>query len=605
MMPRRIGFASTSGRGLALSLAWLFGLGAGRGPGPAQGDAGLRAVSRRRAGRSPGPSSSATLSVTWSDGGKAFEYRKDGKTYRYDIAAEGRGGQAGHGRRAGPARPGRPGRGGGPERGRQFARSPRPTARSRRSTATATSGSATPTALIEMAVTTDGSEKDRIKNGTASWVYGEELDQNTAIWWSPDGKKLAFYRFDESKVTDYFLQLDQTKVQDKLDVEPYPKAGRPTRSSTCSSTTSKPKKTTKVDVRDGKPFDDDVRRPLRLRRRAGRPTARSSCSTGPTAARTSWSSPPPTPRPASAASSSARSGRRAGSRTTPRSGSSRTASGSSGPPSATGWKNFYLYDLDGKLLATRHRQRVRGRPDRPGRRGGRRPLLHGPRRRQPDEAPAPPGRLDGTGDRRLTDPAFHHTVDVAPDGEHFIDVAQTHDTPARRPGWSTPTARSIETLAESDLSKFDALGPEAGRAAHVQGGRRQDRAVRPAPQAVGLRPEQEVPAAGLRLRRPGDERGPRDLRHAQPADRVRLPRRRVRLPERRGPGQEVPRRDLPEARRGRDRRPGGRGQVAPRPALCRQGAGRDLRHVLRRLRLGPLPAPPPRRLPGRLRRRRR
>ena len=37
--------------------------------------------------------------------------------------------------------------------------------------------------------------------------------------------------------------------------------------------------------------------------------------------------------------------------------------------------------------------------------------------------------LDGKNDRRLTDPEFHHTVDVAPDGKHFIDVAQTHDTP--------------------------------------------------------------------------------------------------------------------------------------------------------------------------------
>src|SRR5262249_7589859 len=28
-----------------------------------------------------------SLSVTWKDDGKAFEYRKDGKSYRYDIAA--------------------------------------------------------------------------------------------------------------------------------------------------------------------------------------------------------------------------------------------------------------------------------------------------------------------------------------------------------------------------------------------------------------------------------------------------------------------------------------------------------------------------------------
>ena len=72
-----------------------------------------------------------------------------------------------------------------------------------------------------------GSEKSRVKYGTASWVYGEELSQRTAMWWSPDGKKLAFYRFDESKVPDFYLATNLTKVQDTLDVEAYPKPGVP------------------------------------------------------------------------------------------------------------------------------------------------------------------------------------------------------------------------------------------------------------------------------------------------------------------------------------------------------------------------------------------
>ncbi len=56
------------------------------------------------------------------------------------------------------------------------------------------------------AVTTDGSDASRVKYGTASWVYGEELAQTTAIWWSPDSRKLAYYRFDESQVPDYYLR---------------------------------------------------------------------------------------------------------------------------------------------------------------------------------------------------------------------------------------------------------------------------------------------------------------------------------------------------------------------------------------------------------------
>src|SRR3954471_16617011 len=77
------------------------------------------------------------------------------------------------------------------------------------------------------AITTDGSVKDRIKYGTASWVYGEELEQTTAFWWSPDATKLAYYRFDESKIPDYYLQVGQIGLYDTLDIEAYPKAGYP------------------------------------------------------------------------------------------------------------------------------------------------------------------------------------------------------------------------------------------------------------------------------------------------------------------------------------------------------------------------------------------
>ena len=34
----------------------------------------------------PGSVKPATLPVKWLEGGKAFEYQKDGKTFRYDIA---------------------------------------------------------------------------------------------------------------------------------------------------------------------------------------------------------------------------------------------------------------------------------------------------------------------------------------------------------------------------------------------------------------------------------------------------------------------------------------------------------------------------------------
>ena len=54
----------------------------------------------------------------------------------------------------------------------------------------------------ETRLTYDGS--DVILNGYASWVYYEEIfgrpTKYRAFWWSPDSKKLAFYRFDNGNV---------------------------------------------------------------------------------------------------------------------------------------------------------------------------------------------------------------------------------------------------------------------------------------------------------------------------------------------------------------------------------------------------------------------
>ena len=46
------------------------------------------------------------------------------------------------------------------------------------------------------------------------------------MWWSPDSRKLAYYRFDEKQVPDYYLQLDQTQIQSTVDVEAYPEGRR-------------------------------------------------------------------------------------------------------------------------------------------------------------------------------------------------------------------------------------------------------------------------------------------------------------------------------------------------------------------------------------------
>lgn len=59
--------------------------------------------------------------------------------------------------------------------------------------------------MSEVQVTRDG-KFNHIINGSTDWVYEEEFGFAPAFYWSPDGKKIAYYRFDESAVKEYNLQ---------------------------------------------------------------------------------------------------------------------------------------------------------------------------------------------------------------------------------------------------------------------------------------------------------------------------------------------------------------------------------------------------------------
>ncbi len=56
----------------------------------------------------------------------------------------------------------------------------------------------------ETPVTRDG-KVNSIIYGTTDWVYEEEFGFTKAFFWSPDGNKIAYYRFDESNVKEYQL----------------------------------------------------------------------------------------------------------------------------------------------------------------------------------------------------------------------------------------------------------------------------------------------------------------------------------------------------------------------------------------------------------------
>ena len=77
----------------------------------------------------------------------------------------------------------------------------------------------------ETAVTQDG-VFGRIINGSTDWVYEEELYLTKAFAWSPDSKKIAYYRMDETNVREYNMQVWNNGALYPEDYRyKYPKAG--------------------------------------------------------------------------------------------------------------------------------------------------------------------------------------------------------------------------------------------------------------------------------------------------------------------------------------------------------------------------------------------
>lgn len=75
----------------------------------------------------------------------------------------------------------------------------------------------------EFQVTKDG-EMNKIINGASDWVYEEELELSQAFQWSPDGERIAFYRFDETAVKQWNMKMYDNLYPTDYRFK-YPKAG--------------------------------------------------------------------------------------------------------------------------------------------------------------------------------------------------------------------------------------------------------------------------------------------------------------------------------------------------------------------------------------------
>lgn len=98
-------------------------------------------------------------------------------------------------------------------------------------------------------ITKDG-EKNKIINGSTDWVYEEEFSFAQAFYWSPEGKKIAFIRFDETDVKEFTMTLYNDELYPTYETFKYPKVGEKNAEVSTHVYDLKSKTTEEVDLGD-------------------------------------------------------------------------------------------------------------------------------------------------------------------------------------------------------------------------------------------------------------------------------------------------------------------------------------------------------------------
>ncbi len=392
-----------------------------------------------------------SLNAIWSEDGISFDYVQDNKRFQYTIGTKTSTEKA----MTTPAT-----RGGrnfdGPARGRQFSSSTSPDGKWKAYTKDRNMYISNADGTDEKAITTDASETSQLKYGIANWVYGEELGQNTAIWWSPDSKKIGFYKFQEKNVKKYYVLFNQLKLQDSAEIEAYPKVGADNLPVDLMMYDIDSKKIVELDTRDGKSFNDG--------------------EMGTYLYGVSWTTDG---KEMLFHSTNRRQNIMEFRAANPVSGKCRTVVHEEWLPSFTentpqikmladgkrfiwasersGFLNYYLYNLNGKLInaITNHPFEVSS-------------IIKIDEKEEKLYYMARSGdnhmkmqlhsvSFDSKKNVRITDPGFNHRVSISPDNKHMVDVAETHNTPPVT-NLLDIEGNKLAELAKSDMSMFAELG---------------------------------------------------------------------------------------------------------------------------------------------------
>ena len=193
------------------------------------------AEAQQRTRRLP-PSPGAVSKVVWNKDGKSVEFTNQGKRYKFDLESKEKTvvemKKAERNDRTRPTRrrrrasqeQGNSGKYlGRPARGRQYTKVDSPDGKWQAQYKDWNLILQNKESKETVSVTTDGDEN--IHYGTASWVYGEELNQTKAMWWSADSKKIVYYKFDDTEVEKFYLIRGWSDINTRLYPEYYAKAG--------------------------------------------------------------------------------------------------------------------------------------------------------------------------------------------------------------------------------------------------------------------------------------------------------------------------------------------------------------------------------------------